>query len=70
MKTAIALAACLFVAGASAVETKHGTIVTLTDDEAEQCEAGGGCVFVTREKLIEAVEKLAKRVAGDCRGSI
>lgn len=69
MKAAVLLA-CLFVAGASAVETRHGTVVTLTDDEAEQCEAGGGCVFVTREKMIDAIEKAAKRLAGDCRGSL
>ena len=70
MKTcAILLALCLATAPISAIEMHRGNIITMTDADQAACDAGGGCVFVTREKLQEAVEEAVKRRAGNCMGS-
>lgn len=70
MKTlAILLSACLAVAPVTALETHRGTVVTLTDEDATKCDDGGGCLFVTRAQLYEAIDKAAKVKAGNCMGS-
>lgn len=63
-RLAVILLACLTMP-APALEVS-GRVLTLTEDEIEQCRDGGGCVFVTREKLLEAIENQSRKMAGSC----
>lgn len=58
----------LCVLTVSAVEITHGYTVTLTAKEAADCEEEGGCVFISKAKAIEMMQKEAKRIAGNCMG--
>ena len=41
-------------------------VITLSEDEVQECADGGGCVIVTREKLWHAIQEQAQKMAGGC----
>ena len=41
-------------------------VITLSEDEVQECIEGGGCVIVTREKLWYAIQEQAQKMAGSC----
>lgn len=53
---AILLAGALLVGPAPALTTAGNTI-TLTDEERAACAAGGGCMVIPREAMVEALNK-------------
>lgn len=62
------LSLSLAAAPLSAITMHQGDIITLSEADRAACDAGGGCVFVTQEKLMEAIAEAAKRRAGNCMG--
>ena len=63
-RAALLLLACLTLP-APAIEIE-GRVWTLTESEEARCAAGGGCVVVTRARLREAIEEVAREFAGSC----
>lgn len=41
-------------------------VITLSEADVQECIDGGGCVFVTREKLWKAISEQAQKMAGSC----
>jgi hypothetical protein len=66
---AVLLSPSLAVAPVTAVDIRRGMVITLSDAEAEKCEAEGGCHVISRDSAIEAIEKAAKAMAGNCMGA-
>ena len=73
MKLAALLAGCLIAAPLCAVE-QVGLTITLTQEDDEECDAGGGCFLVPRaalEREIARQVKLAVQAAhAECRNRI
>ena len=44
----------------------QNNVITLSETEMKQCEVGGGCVVVTREKLWKLIHEQAQKMAGGC----
>jgi hypothetical protein len=76
MKLAIALAAALAVGPVPALTTA-GNVITLTDEERVDCEAGGGCVVLpvdalkakTVDLMRGAFEAGQRDARASCKGS-
>ena len=41
-------------------------VVTLSEEDVQECLTGGGCVFVTRQKLWETIEEQVHKLGGSC----
>jgi hypothetical protein len=63
------LSLCLAVAPVTALDVHHGLTYTLTAEDEAMCEAEGGCHFVSKVKMIEAIEAEVKRRVGNCMGT-
>ena len=51
MKHILALLAGMLIAAPIAAVTLAGSTLTLDDEDVTDCQKGGGCVLVTRQKL-------------------
>ena len=71
MNLAVFLAGCLIAAPLCAVE-QVGLTITLTQEEDEACDVGGGCFLVSRLALVREIEKQMGRAAAaarlECKG--
>ena len=61
MRHLLALLAGLLISAPITGATVAGRTITLDDEDAADCKAGGGCVLMTRQHM-RALE------ASDCRG--
>lgn len=66
--TAVAL---LLAFNSDAAEAKkEGVTVTLTQEEADQCSKGGGCILISEETaaaLVEYMQQLEKASKASCK---
>lgn len=67
MKLAAFLAGCLISAPLCAVE-KVGLNITITEEEDNQCDEGGGCYLVPRAAILEALRDAYKEGMNACHG--
>lgn len=61
-KRLVVLLLSLFLIPTSAVEVE-GNIFKLSDEEVAQCRDQGGCALVTKEKLVDAMQRAYDRGA-------
>lgn len=68
---ALAFVALFFAVNSYAVDTKKdGATFSLTQEEADQCTKGGGCILISEETaaaLIEYMQKLEKASKDSCK---
>jgi hypothetical protein len=65
MKLAIFLSLCLVTAPVVAIQ-QEGNTFTLSDEEMAECIEGGGCVFATRQQIIEAMKSVHEKALMGC----
>ena len=44
-------------------------VITLTDDEVQNCVEGGGCFVISRKTLMEFAEANKRKALIDCRNA-
>lgn len=67
---AIGLALVWVVTGDAEAKDKAEKSIKLTQAEADQCSAGGGCILITKresEKIIELMTELEQAAKSSCR---
>ena len=63
-RLALILLACLTLP-APAMEME-GNVITLSDHDMQECHEGGGCVVVSRQQILDAIEEQSRKMAGSC----
>lgn len=67
MKTTILLlASALAIAPVNAIQ-REGNVITLTDEEAAACEAGGGCVVAPKAEIQRVLLEVHTRTLQGCK---